>query len=150
MKNMTDKYFEELIKQIRKEKDVKCLIESFDDFSLHFSCKPDREIYPYPKNNDVIDEDKSVKWNREEVKRLRESFEKRVVELNKYKNKLISEYKYRFITLLSKNNNISYNESFKIWEYAYSESCSSGIKYVVFKYEEIVNLYNDLLKTHNK
>lgn len=147
---MTNKHFEELIEQIRKEKDINSLIESFDDFNLHFSCKPDRKIYPYPNNNDVIDENKTVKWNREEVKRLRERFENRVVELNKYKNKLFSEYKYWFITLLNKDNNISYSESFKIWEYAYSENHSSGIKYVVFKYEEIVDLYNDLLKSHNK
>ena len=45
---MTNKHFEELIEQIRKEKDINCLIKSFDDFNLHFSCKPDRKIYPYP------------------------------------------------------------------------------------------------------
>ena len=115
MKDMTKEQFEELEKWIKKEKDMNCLIESFDDFTLHFSCRPNREIYPYPKINEVIDEDKSVKWNREEVSRLRERFEKRVEELNKYKNKIIVEYEDRLITLLGKDNNISHDERSQIW-----------------------------------
>ena len=147
---MTKEQFEELEKWIKKEKDMNCLIESFDDFTLHFSCRPNREIYPYPKINEVIDEDKSVKWNREEVSRLRERFEKRVEELNKYKNKIIVEYEDRLITLLGKDNNISHDESSKIWSYAYLESHSSGVRDVTSMYEEIADLYNDLLKIHNK
>ena len=144
MKDMTKEQFEELEKWIKKEKDMNCLIESSDDFTLHFSCRPNGEIYPYPKINEVIDEDKSVKWNREEVSRLRERFEKRVEELNKYKNKIIVEYEDRLITLLGKNNNISHDESSKIWSYAYLESHSSGVRDVTSTYEEIADLYNDL------
>ena len=150
MKDTIKEQFEELVKWIKKEKDMGCLIKSFDDFTLRFSCRPDREIYPYPKINDVIDEDKSVKWNREEVNRLRERFEKRVEELNKYKNKLTVEYEDRLITLLGKDNDISHDESSKIWSYAYSESHSSGVGDVVSTYREVVDLYNDLLKIHNK
>lgn len=38
----------------------------------------------------------------------------------------------------------------KIWSYAYLESHSSGIRDVTSTYEEIADLYNDLLKIHNK
>lgn len=70
-------------------------------------------------------------------------------DLDTYKDKVMSEYKDRIITLLGENNNISYDESSEIWDYAYSSRISNSIGNVISVYEEIASLYNYLLKIHN-
>lgn len=143
----TDKNeFDCLIKRIKKEKSLDVLVASYESFYMHYSCKPDREKYPYPKMTDVIDEEQSVKWNREEVTRLRKAFENRVDELNKYKNLISNEFENGIIKILAKGNHISVNESKKIWSYAYSEGHSSGIRTVIACYYDFIDVYVDLLK----
>lgn len=138
--------FESLIKTIKKEKNLNILICSYERFCSSFSCKPNREEYPYPRYTDVIDEDKSVKWNRGEVDRLRKAFEIRVDELNKWKNMIVNAIEERIVQILGKDNGISPQESNLIWRYSYSEKHSYGIKDVVSFYEEFVDIYGDLLK----
>lgn len=138
--------FDSLIKKIKKEKELNTLVSSFESFCTGYSCKPNREEYPYPRVTDVIDEDKSVKWNREEVQRLRRAFENKVEELNRYKNLISSAFEDRIIEILTKGNSISIEESQKIWGYAYSEGHSCGIRNVISCYEEFVSVYADLLK----
>lgn len=138
--------FDSLVKKIKEEKALNTLVSSFESFFTGYSCKPNREEYPYPKETDVIDEDKSVKWNREEVQRLRRAFESKVEELNRYKNLISSAFEGRIIEILAKDNSISVEESQKIWSYAYSEGHSCGIRNVIFCYEEFISVYADLLK----
>lgn len=138
--------FECLIKSIKKEKNLNTLICSYERFCSSFSCKPNREEYPYPRYTDVIDEDKSVKWNREEVDRLRKAFEIRVDELNKWKNLIVNAIEAKIVQILGKDNGISPQESNLIWRYSYSEKHSYGIRDVVSFYEEFVDIYSDLLK----
>lgn len=112
--------FDSLIKKIKKEKALNTLVSSFESFCAGYSRKPNREEYPYPRTTDIIDEDKSVKWNREEVQRLRRAFESKAEELNRYKNLISSAFEGRIIEILAKDNSISVEESQKIWSYAYS------------------------------
>lgn len=146
MNYMNEKEFDNVLKQINKEKDLGKLVSEHEDFCMHFSCKPNRDEYPYPKKDTVIDEYKSVKWNREEVERQRAAFEKRVEELNKWKNILCNQYEVRMITLLAKDYGISYDESSKVWAYAYAKCHSSGVRNVMAVYGDVVDLYEDLLK----
>lgn len=138
--------FDSLVKKIKKEKALNTLVSSFESFCTGYSCKPNREEYPYPRVTDIIDEDESVKWNREEVQRLRRAFENKVEELNRYKNLISSAFEGRIIEILAKDNSISVEESQKIWSYAYSEGHSCGIRNVISYYEEFVSVYADLLK----
>ena len=138
--------FDSLVKKIKEEKALNILVSSFESFFTGYSCKPNREEYPYPKETDVIDEDESVKWNREEVQRLRRAFESKVEELNRYKNLISSAFEGRIIEILAKDNSISVEESQKIWSYAYSEGHSCGIRNVISCYEEFISVYADLLK----
>ena len=60
----------EWVKKIFSENNsAKFYVECYDNFLSHFSCIPDANLFPKYKEGDVIDEDKSVKWNREEVQR---------------------------------------------------------------------------------
>lgn len=138
--------FDSLIKRVKKEKTLNILVSSFESFCTGYSCKPNREEYPCPRVTDIIDEDESVKWNGEEVQRLRRAFENKVEELNRYKNLISSAFEGRIIEILAKDNSISVEESQKIWSYAYSEGHSCGIRNVISCYEEFVSVYADLLK----
>lgn len=138
--------FDSLIKKIKKEKTLNILVSSFESFCTGYSCKPDREEYPYPRATDIIDEYESVKWNREEVQRLRRAFENRAEELTRYENLISSAFEGRIIEILASDNSISVEESQKIWNYAYSEGHSYGIRNVISCYEEFVSVYDDLLE----
>lgn len=139
-----------LIKEIKKEKKLDVLVSSYEKFCLSYSCKPDRKEHPYPKKTDILDEDKSVKWNREEIERLRKAFESKVAELNKYKNLITKAFEGRIVKVMAKDNSISVEESQKIWNYAYAEKHSDGIISVVCCYEELAGLYADLLEIRGK
>lgn len=138
--------FDSLIKKIKKEKALDILVSSFESFCAGYSCMPDKEEYPYPRTTDIIDEDESVKWNKEEVQRLRRAFENRAEELTRYKNLISSAFEGRIIEILASDNSISVEESQKIWNYAYSEGHSCGIRNVISCYEEFVSVYDDLLE----
>lgn len=147
---MNEKEFDSIIKQVNKEQNIEKLADSYEDFCMHFSCKPDREEYPYPKDGTVIDEDKSVKWNREEVKRQRTAFENRIKELNRWKNILCHQYEVKLTTLLGENYGITCDESSRIWDYAYEEGHGNSIRNVIAVYSDVVDLYVDLLVLHGK
>lgn len=138
--------FDSLIKKIKKEESLNLLVSSYKSFYTNYPGKLNREEYPYPKETDIIDEDKSVKWNKEEVQRLRRAFESKVEELNKYKNLISNAFEDKIIEILAKDNNVSVAESKKIWSYAYSEEHSCGIGTIISCYEEFVSVYADLLK----
>lgn len=130
---------------IKAVKSVDELVTNYETFCNTFSCKPDPQIYSRPKIGTIIDEDQSVRWNREEVERLRNTYENRVKELNQYKNTIMNTYKKHIIKLLAKENGITIDESVIIWTYAWRESHDEGMKSVVYTFNEIVDLYIELL-----
>lgn len=142
----TDIEVKDYIKEINKETDCDKLVSLSDNFWRTFSCKPDRKEYPYPKAGDILDEDKSVKWNREEVGRQRQAYLNRVDELNKCKNTISKAFDDRIVTLLSKEYRFSKEESRKIWNFAYEQEHSGGTSSVVSMYTDFADTYVELLK----
>lgn len=55
--------YNSLIKEIKKEKELEVLVTSYEKVLENYPCRPDRKEYPFPKVTDVLDENKSVKWN---------------------------------------------------------------------------------------
>lgn len=142
----TDAEVKTYIKEINKETDCDKLISLSNDIWQHFSCKPDREEYPYPKAGDILDEDKSVKWNREEVARQRQAYLDRVAELNRCKNAISNVFDGRIVILLAKDYGFSKEESRKIWNFAYEQEHSGGTSSVVNAYTDFADVYAELLK----
>lgn len=68
---------------------LKDLFKKLEQVHENTSCKPD--TLALPKKNEVLDENKSVKWNREEVERRREAYFEEVKRLNRERNKAISD-----------------------------------------------------------
>ena len=134
-----NKDLQEVVRSIKAEKYLVTLVSAYEDFLGNFSCKPDRDEFPYPKIGTIIDEDRSVKWNKEEVDRQRAVFETRVEDLNKYKNLINIHFKEQLTRTFAKDNHITIVESKKLFDFAYKTDYTKGIR-------TVVNTYKDLTK----
>lgn len=144
-----NKDLQEVVRSIKAEKDLVTLVSAYEDFLGNFSCKPDRDEFPYPKIDTIIDEEKSVKWNREEVYRQRAAFEARVEDLNKYKNLIDVNFKEQLNKVLAKDNHITIAESKKLFNFAYDTDYTKGIRTVVDTYKDLTKMYKELIDIHD-
>lgn len=136
-----NKDLQEVVRSIKAEKDLVTLVSAYEDFLGNFSCKPDRDEFPYPKIGTIIDEEKSVKWNREEVDRQRTAFETRVEDLNKYKNLIDVNFKEQLNRLLAKDSYITIAESKKLFDFVYKTDYTRGIRVIVDTYKDMAEMY---------
>ena len=107
------------------------LQSDFDDMSL-MSCVP-VGLKRVPSNY-IFDEDKSVKWNKEQVAINNENYQKEVARLNTEKNKRrdsILEDIYKAIQY-EVGHNITRKQAQAVWNYAYEQSYS-------FRFNSILN-----------
>lgn len=144
-----NKDLQEVVRSIKVEKDLVTLVSAYEDFLGNFSCKPDRDEFPYPKIDTIIDEEKSVKWNREEVYRQRAAFEARVEDLNKYKNLINVHFKEQLNKVLAKDSHITIAESKKLFNFAYDTDYTKGIRTVVDTYKDLTKMYKELIDIHD-
>lgn len=145
-----NKDLQEIVRSIKAEKYLVTLVSAYEDFLGNFSCKPDRDEFPYPKIGTIIDEEKSVKWNREEVYRQRAAFEARVEDLNKYKNLINVNFKEQLNRLLANDNHITIAESKKLFDFAYKTDYVKGIRVVVDTYKDLAKMYKELIDIHDE
>ena len=78
------------------------------------SCKPD-ETFKRPKIGTVLDEDKSVKWNREEVLRLREAYDEEVKRLNTLKNQMRDKACSTAVNYIVQKTGLSVEQARRFW-----------------------------------
>ena len=115
----------------------------------HMSCKP---TLVKPRANDVIDEEKSVRWNREEVERRILAYEDEVKRLNSEKNaRRDALLKEVYETIKRDIKGISLNDAKKIWEYVYATKNDyydmfAALGGMVELIDSIVNKKNDARK----
>lgn len=113
----------------------------------NMSCKPS---WKKPKTDDVIDEDKSVKWNREEVIRLQNAYEDEVKKLNTAKNKRRDDlYKELYKVIRYEIKGITINDAQQIFQYAYNKGHSYGYNEVFNKLDELIDLIGKILNHEN-
>lgn len=113
----------------------------------NMSCKPS---WKKPKTDDVIDEDKSVKWNREEVIRLQNAYEEEVKKLNTAKNKRRDElYKELYKVIRYEVKGITINDAQQIFQYAYNKGHSYGYNEVFNKLDELIPLIRGIVNHEN-
>lgn len=128
-----------------RKKDIRDWTELIDDLEkmCAMPCKPTRHRL---KPDTVINEDKSVKWNREEVQRQNDLYEQEVKDLNTKKNKVRDSLYDEVIEKIADETDLPKDKVKPIWSYAYAESHSYGIRSVVSTVEELIDLFNDVLK----
>ena len=89
------------------------------------SCRPSDD-FPKTKVGDVIDEEKSVRWNREEVERLRLAYDEEVKRLNREKNAAIVAITDRAIKLIAYEADISEEKAKLLWDFVYERGHAYG------------------------
>ena len=84
----------------------------------HLSCKPGPEFKKVAVGT-ILDEDKSVRWNREEVERIREEYTEEVIDIDGQRaSVLVSRYNGKLLRVipndeLSRNSGLSREELLK-------------------------------------
>lgn len=140
---MKSKY-EDLIKKLTKENDINALAREYSKFNSEYSCKPDPDKFPKYKEGDIIDEDMSVKWNREEVARRIIARNEEVTRLNTEKNFIDLLFIKAIKTVLGKKYNNTIKETEIIWGHAYDKEHSGGIASVISEFDDLADMYEDL------
>ena len=104
------------------------------------SCKPDPNKFPRYKEGAVIDEDKSVKWNKEEIVKRNKAYQDEVARLNKIRNNAIFEIDKLIKCLIiddlkffipDKSNDWYENAAKHIFQNAYDRGHSYGMYDVI-------------------
>lgn len=105
----------------------------------NFCCKP-AHCRKY-KIGTIFDEEKSVKWNREEVERKNFEFENAVKQLNREKNLLYTELISMVSSYIIVETGVSVEKSEKIWNYLYSNYHAYGLAECLNHLDELLELF---------
>lgn len=116
------------------------------DKMANMRCKPE---FSKVKENHIFDEDKSVRWNREQVvinNKLYDDEVKRLnTEKNKVRDKLTNEIYDAIVEYVGKKH-INREKATKIWGYAYDKGHSYGYNEVLTYLYEIADLICDMFE----
>ncbi len=143
------KDLKEITRSIKAEKNLGTLISVYEDFLKNFSCKPDRDKFPYPKVGSIIDEEKSVKWNKKEVERQRNVYFTKLQEINQSRNFVIVNLRDQLAKVLAKENQLTIDESKELFTYAFNIDYNNGVRAVVNTYKDLAKMYKNLLNIHD-
>lgn len=109
------------------------------------SCRPTQQKV---RADHVFDEDKSVKWNREQVELHNAAVLQEVKDLNTKKNKwrdeLLEEICDKIVCDL--DCRIGHNGAKKIYEYAYEEGHAYGVAEVFIHLDRLIDLFSEVLE----
>ena len=101
--------------------------------------KKTRPVKPKEANeNYIINEEKSVRWNREQREKAIETYSKELEEYRKYGRELYKQFKQEVINAIMKATNLNEKQANSIYEYSARESEPYGE--LVLKITEIVEL----------
>lgn len=107
--------------------DIDTILQSWEMFCRHFSCKPDKKEFP------------SMSARAKETKRLRALY-----------NELNGLYEETMIKALAKEYKISEKEVSIIWAKAYEDDHPFGIMSVYNKFCELTDMYEELRQAANE
>lgn len=117
------------------------------------SCKPNPIDFPKYKFGQVIDEDKSVRWNREFVEKSLDKYNEEVKNLNRRKNEALNMAINKICELMvedinksvPKTKQIDMSKAKKIWLAAYNRGHDSGMEAIQTYLDEYINFTIEIL-----
>lgn len=98
---------------------VDAMSEAFDKYR-DFSCKSTLKLY---KTDEIIDEEKSVRWNREEIVRLNNLRFEDTNRLNQKKSELYEKFKDTVCKYIVQETKVEETRSIKIFKFLEREEC---------------------------
>ena len=90
------------------------------------SCRPDVTVFPKARDGDVIDEDQSVRWNREEVTRRKTAYAEEVKRLNKARNLAVNAATDRAVRLIADELQVKEEKARILWNFLYDKYHAYG------------------------
>lgn len=114
----------------------------------NMNTQPSKLGYTHPKIGTVIDEDKSVRWNNEEVNRLRAEYDKKASELKREKDLKFNELKSEILNKVvdELDNKISKASALTIWERSWDDGHSYGINQVFIELNKNIEFIDNILQ----
>lgn len=119
------------------------LAEKYEVFLRTFRTVPDERVFSCPETGTILDENRSVAWNRAEVQRLRKEFfeffaeKERLIEKRAFLDK---SYREGLVKLLSEEYELSKEEGEIVFSRAYEDEHSYGIIAVKKRFEELAEM----------
>ena len=107
------------------------------------SYTPDPNKFPRPKDGAVLNEEMSVRWNREEVKRLQEKYDSERKRLKEERNKKIRNAEQDIYCYISQETGLNKEKAEKLWNFAYNNH-HAYLDDLFGWLEEYIELYNSL------
>ena len=109
----------------------------------NMNCKP---TFKRLKDNEVLDEDKPVRWNKEQVQKNHEDYDKEVVRLNTLKNKERDEVLSNIYKEIQSNvTGLGEKGAKAIYRYAYEQGHSCGYNEVAGHITALYELAEQIL-----
>lgn len=109
---------------------------------------PIRSKLPKFKEGHIFDEDKSVKWNREEVIRKNQEYEADTQKIKQVRKEAIDEAERKLQKFLIEEYeyfNLSSKQIQKLYNYAYEEYHSYGLSEILIHLDELVDLVSEVI-----
>lgn len=96
------------------------------------------------KDGDIIDEDMSVKWNREEVKKLQEEYRAETLRLRREQNAAFTSVLDDIYGLISEDTGLSKEKAKIVWDFVYEKYHAYGEMFQ--QIDEYIVLINNILE----
>lgn len=103
-----------------------------------FSCRPSCKKY---KEGTIFDEEKSVRWNREEVDRRNNLHQEEVKRLNREKNQMYEKLVNLIYRYIIQETKVSKEKAIKIYNYLYEEYHSYGLTECINHLDDLLDLF---------
>ena len=111
------------------------------------SCKPGPEFKSY-KSGSVIDEEQSVRWNREQVEFQNNQYQEEVKRLNQLKNDKVKEVSEQIYNkIMDGTPGLSRKAAIQIWNYAYNNGHAFGWNDILCNLNEIIDIVDIAVTT---
>lgn len=98
-----------------------------------------------PRLGDYLDENRTIRWNCEEVERLRAEYADEAMRLNKLRYQIIRKMDETAIKMVARDTGLSERKAERLWDFVYEKYAYSDLD-LRLHIEEMIELVNDLLK----
>lgn len=124
-----------------KDRDWCDILTSWDKMNS----MPTRPSYPKLAEGTVIDEEESVRWNREEVERRNAVREQEIIDLRNAKKGVQDNLEEEIIHKFAKEYDVPTESVKKIYSYAFLQDHAYGIRDVINTAENLIELFKDII-----
>lgn len=112
----------------------------------NISTVPDPTLFSKYHDNEVIDEDKSVRWNREEVAKRNEAYNAEKTRLMQECDKAWSDVTELYIKYIAQETNMTEAKARIVYSYLYARYHHSSLSTMHDEIEDFIDMVNNLQK----